>query len=325
MCTALTLKTKDKYFGRTLDIDRSFGEEVVVMPREYPLRFRECGVLNTHFAMIGMAAVVGGIPLFYEAANEKGLAMAGLNFPKNAFYAPKKCGADNIAPFEFIPWVLAQCDSVKSTRVLLSRINIADIHFSDAIPNNPLHWMISDGGEHITVEAQTDGFHVYDNPVGVLTNNPPFPYQLEHLSCLDALRVDNENAPKVDCGAEYSSYSQGMGAIGLCGDVSSPSRFLRIAFAKKNSVSGDDEKSSVGQFFHLLSFVEMPRGICKTDEGTWDITLYTSCINTDRGIYYYTTYGNRRISAVDMNKCDLSASEIFRFPIGGGESIRRMN
>ncbi len=290
MCTALSLNTKDHYFGRTLDLDCSYGEEVVVMPRKFPLSFRKAGEMRDHFALIGMATVVVGVPLYYDAVNEHGLGMAGLNFPKNAFFNTVNEEKDNISPFEFIPWILGQCKTVAQARVLLDRINLSDIPFSDRLPLSPLHWMISDREESIVVEPMRDGLHIYNNEVGVMTNNPPFVGQLANLAKYSELHVDNGDPPSA-LSEEY--YCQGLGAVGLPGDVSSMSRFVRIAFGRKNSVCEPDETSSVSQFFHLLSSVEMVKGVCLTDAKTWDYTVYTACANTGRGLYYYTTYGNR--------------------------------
>ncbi len=322
MCTALSLNTRDHYFGRTLDLDCSYGEEVVVMPRKYPLTFRRMGERTEHFAMIGMAAVVAGVPLFYDAVNEHGLCMAGLNFPKNAFFHPIKEDKDNISPFEFIPWILGQCKTVAQARTLLDRINLADIPFSDRLPLSPLHWMISDRTESIVIESMRDGLHIYINPDGVMTNNPPFPRQLENLEKYTALRTDNGNAMSL---LPEEFYCQGLGAVGLPGDVSSMSRFVRIAFGRRNSVCDRDETSSVSQFFHLLSSVEMVKGTCLTDAKTWDYTVYTSCANADKGLYYYTTYGNRRINCVDMHRVDLDGEVLYRYPLKLSEEISYQN
>ncbi len=324
MCTALSLVTKDHYFGRTLDIDCSYGEEVCVMPRRFPLDFRLAGASNQHYAMIGMATVADGAPLFYEAANEYGLCMAGLNFPGNAHYFPPCEDKDNIAPFEFIPWVLGQCQTVEQAKERLLRVNLVDIPYSEALPTAPLHWMISDGQSSIVAESMKNGLNIHDNPVGVLTNNPPFEHQLESYKQYSHLSVDNSDVVRSD-NLPYETYSQGMGAVGLPGDVSSMSRFVRMAFARNSSVCGEDEASSVGQFFHLLSTVEMVRGVCRTDEGRWDITVYSACINADKGLYYYTTYGNRRISCVDMHATALDSDTISRFPLDCEQSIRYLN
>ncbi len=314
MCTSLSFLTNNHYFGRTLDLDCSYEEEVCVMPRRFPLELRQMGTLEAHYAMIGMATVVQGVPLFYDAANEHGLAMVGLNFPGNAHYYHLMEEKDNITPFEFIPWILGKCRTASEARELLDRINLVNIPFSDKLPLSPLHWQISDRNESIVVETMSDGMRVHNNPTGVMTNNPPFEYQLFNLNNYRNIKVDNgDNTFSPDLPLE--TYCQGLGAIGLPGDVSSMSRFVRIAFGRANAVCNDDELSSVSQFFHLLSSVEMNRGCCRTTSGEWDITVYTSCVNTDRGLYYYTTYDNRQINCVDMHRTDLDSNTVSRFPL----------
>ncbi len=324
MCTALSFKTKHNYFGRNLDLDCSYGEEVCITPRNYPFFFRKAGELSTHYAMIGMATVVGGVPLYYDATNEHGLSMAGLNFPKNAYYPPFVEGKDNVTPFEFIPWIVGKCKTLEEARGLLANINLVNIPFSEKLPLSPLHWILADGKECVVVESMRDGLHVYDNPVGVMTNNPPFPYHLCNLNNYRNLKVDNgENS--FAKGLVLDTYCQGLGGIGLPGDLSSTSRFVRIAFHKLNAVCGGEENSSVSQFFHLLTSVEMPKGSCRTETGKWDITVYSSCVNADMGIYYYTTYDNRRIRAVDMHRIDLDGKTVSRYPLILEEDISFQN
>ncbi len=324
MCTALSLQTEHHYFGRTFDLDRSYGEEICVLPRCCPIDFRTMGVSYRHHAIIGMATVVEGIPLFYDAANEHGLAMAGLNFPGNASYAPPTEGKENLAPFVLIPWILGQCRTVTEASRLLGRIHLANIPFSEHLPLSPLHWMISDREGSVVVEPMKDGLRVYDNPVGVLTNNPPFPQQLEHWARYRHLRPDNQ-AVKREKGKPYESYCMGLGAVGLPGDVSSMSRFVRAAFGREHSICERDEIASVTQLFHLLASVSMTRGICRTDENTPDITAYTACIDGDTGRYYYTTYHNRQIHCVDLHKIDLEGTMLHRFTLQSKQSIAYQN
>ena len=181
MCTAATYKTKDFYFGRTLDNGFSYGDEVTVMPRNYPLRFLEMGQRKTHYAMIGMACAVESYPLYYDAVNEKGVGMAGLNFVGNAVYRKREEGKDNIAQFELIPWILCQCATVGEAREFLPRINITNIPFNDKLPLAQLHWILADKKESVVIESVEAGLRIYDNPVGVLTNNPPFDMQMAAL------------------------------------------------------------------------------------------------------------------------------------------------
>lgn len=324
MCTAATYKTKDFYFGRTLDYEFSYGDEVTITPRNFPLNFREKGTLNSHYAMIGMAHVADNTPLYYEAVNEKGLGMAGLNFVGNAVYFNAAEGKDNIAQFEFIPWILSQCANITEARKLTEKINLLNTPFSPNLPVSQLHWIIADKEGSITVESVAEGLKIYENPVGVLTNNPPFDKQLFNLNnymSLTARSPENTFAK----GLELNRYSRGMGALGLPGDLSSQSRFVRVAFVKMNSVSGSGEKESVSQFFHILNSVDQQRGCCILEEEKYEITIYTCCCNADKGIYYYTSYNNHQITAVDMNKENLDGKELIRYLPITEEQIRVQN
>lgn len=324
MCTAATYNNEDFYFGRTLDHDCSYCEEVTVTPRKYRLDFRNSDSVSSHFAIIGMAYVLNGYPLYYDAENEKGLAMAGLNFVGNAHYSEVCDNKKNVAQFELIPYILCQCESVSQARKLIKKINITSTPFSAELPAAELHWIIADRDEAITVEAVKDGIKVYENPVGILTNNPPFPEQIFNLNNymnLSSKEPVNRFSDKIN----LKAYSKGMGALGLPGDLSSQSRFVRASFVKMNSVSGKSEKESVNQFFHILGSVEQQRGCCVTDSGKYEITVYTSCCNCDKGIYYYTSYNNRQITAVDMNKENLDGTELSRYPLILDEQIKMQN
>ena len=324
MCTAATYQTKDFYFGRTLDYEFSYGDQVVITPRNYPFHFRHMGTINSHYAMIGMAYVADNCPLYYEAVNEKGLGMAGLNFVGNAYYREPAPDQDNIAQFEFIAWILSQCTSVQEARALLEKINLTNTQFSDDLPLAQLHWILADRKEAITVESVKEGLKIYDNPVGVLTNNPPFEeqmFQLNNYMHLSPRTPENQFSEKLPLYA----YSRGMGAMGLPGDLSSQSRFIRVAFVKMNSVSGESETESVSQFFHILNSVDQQRGCCDVGEGKFEITIYTCCCNADKGIYYYTTYDNHQITAVDMYNENLDGTQLIQYPLIQGEQIRLQN
>ncbi len=321
MCTALTLTVNSHYFGRNLDLDRSYGEEISITPRRFPIKLKQNKNVLEHYAFIGMSTVAGGVPLYYDAANEYGLCMAGLNFPNNAHYKEIESDKYNIAPFELIPWVLAQCKTVNEATGLLKNTNVVNIPFSEKLPLTPLHFIISDRNKTVTAEPMTDGLQIYDNPVGVLTNNPPFPYQLANLKKYKSLQTTNP----LLCDIPKEYYCQGLGGVGLPGDVSSMSRFVRAAFAKQNSVCDGSEYSSVGQFFHLLDFVKMPRGIVKTESGQLDITVYSSCMNADKGLYYYKTYDNSQINCINMHKTDLNSDKITHYPLVTNQQIHYQN
>lgn len=324
MCTSITLYTKDHYFGRNLDLELTYGEAVTITPRNFPFMFRKLQDISTHYALIGMAIVVGDYPLYFDATNEKGLSMAGLNFPEYAHFFPEMKDKDNVTPFEFIPWILGQCQTVKEAKELLARINLVNINFSDELPLSPLHWMIADQTQSIVVEATKDGLNVHDNPVGVLTNNPAFDYHLFNLNNYRHL------SPQVPANTfsdrlELKVYSRGMGSIGLPGDLSSASRFIKAAFTKLNSISGDSEPESISQFFHILKSVEQQKGLCAVGEDKYEFTIYSSCCNMDKGIYYYTTYDNSQITAVDLHKENLDGMQLTTYPLVKDQKIHFVN
>ncbi len=324
MCTAATYRTDDFYMGRTLDYEFSYGEEITVMPRNFPLSFRHGGGTDRHYAIIGMAHVADGYPMYYDAVNEKGLGMAGLNFAASARYSEPEGGKQNVAQFEFIPWVLSQFASLGQARSAIEKINLVGTTYDSRYPAAKMHWIIADKSGAITVEPTEGGLKIYDNAPGVLTNEPPFDMQLFNLNNymrLSPRQPENSFSDAINLG----TYSRGMGGLGLPGDLSSMSRFVRAAFTKLNSLSGSDEAESVGQFFHILGSVEQVRGCCEVAQDKYEITIYTSCFNADKGVYYYTTYNNRRITAVDMHRENLDSDSLARYPMLDKEDVFRQN
>ena len=310
MCTAITFKTKDFYFGRNLDVERSYNERVVVTPRKFPIKMRCVESLKTHYAMIGMATVIDDFPLYFEATNEKGLSIASLNFPENADYKALDERLNNITPFEFIPYILGKCKNIYEAQDELTKINLVNINFSKNLPLSPLHFIISDKTKSLTVESVKDGLKIYENPVGVLTNNPTFDFHLMNLNnymTLSEAVAENKFSKNI----EFNNYSLGVGALGLPGDFSSASRFVKATFVKYKSKSGSSEKESVNQFFHILDSVSMPKGCVLVRDGEYEYTRYSCCCNADKGIYYFKTYDEFNIEQVKLNSYNLNSSTLF--------------
>ena len=308
MCTAIGYKNNGKYFfGRTLDVCASYGENTVVAPRNFPLLFKVEKRIDNHHAIMGTAIVAGGLPLYYDAMNEKGLCMAGLNFPQNAVYHPVIPGKVNLAPFEIIPYILGRCATVAEARKELKNISIADISFSKEMPHTPLHWIIGDKSGEIVVESQKDGLKVHENPAGVLTNNPPFEAQLFNLKNYARLSTRNPENTFGE-GLDMSAYSRGMGALGMPGDWSSPSRFVRAAFVKFN-YSAPAAGGTAHDLLRMLDAVFVPKGCVDTDEG-YQYTVYSCCCDTAAGRYFVKDYEGK-ITYVDFAGCNLDGGELF--------------
>ena len=314
MCTAATYQTKDFYFGRNLDYEFPYGEEVCIVPRNFPVPLRHLPELTQHHAIIGMAHTAEGYPLYFDAVNEKGLGIAGLNFVGNAAYAAPGEDKPNIAQYELIPWLLGTCTTVKEACEALTSVHLTGTPFNENYPTASLHWLLADKNKAVVIEHTADGLHIYENPVGVMTNNPPFPQQMANLARYRGL---SPHQPQGDFAAAIGlpEYSRGLGTQGLPGGLSSDARFVRVAFTRNNAISGDSEEESVGGFFHILGTVDQVRGCCEVTPGNFEITIYSSCWNADRGIYYYTTYENPQITAVDMHRTDLDGSELTGYPL----------
>lgn len=273
MCTSIIFSPNDHYFGRNFDYEMSFGQQVVVTPRNYEFKFRKMPTITTHYAMVGISAVRDDYPLYFDAANEKGLGMAGLNYAGNAYYPEKEEGKDNISPFEFIPWILGQCANLDEAKKLIDRIHLVHINFSEKLPLSPLHWLMADkSGKSIVIESDKDGLHVYDNPVGTLTNNPPFPKQLFNLNNyadVSPKMPTNRFSDKVN----FDLYSRGLGSHNLPGGMDSESRFVRALFTKSNAPAADNEADNVNNYFHILHAVEQPKGLDEVGPNSFEYTI----------------------------------------------------
>lgn len=308
MCTAVSVNLGCNYFGRNLDFEYSFGERVVITPRNYKFYFTNGENITTHYSMIGMAIVNKGYPLYFDATNECGLSIAGLSFPEYAKYNTIKNEMVNIASFELIPYILCKCKDISQVRDLLKNVNITSEQADGNLKPTPLHWMISDKNMSIVLEQTKYGLKVYDNKTGVLTNSPSFDVHMINLSnhmYVSSAKIKNN----ITSDMNFEVYSKGMGGIGIPGDMSSMSRFVRAVFVKCNSYVSDNEYENLCQFFHILYSVYQYKGCVVTKDG-YEMTHYTSCCNTDKGVYYYTTYFNRNINSIDMHKENLDAEDV---------------
>ena len=321
MCTAISEVGITHLFGRTLDLEYSYAESTVLAPRAFELKFSCLGTVREHPAILGTAHVCDGYPLYFDAFNQAGLAAAALNFPGAAVYNKPREGAYNVASFELIPWILSRCTGVRDAVKLLEKANITDTSFSADMPTTPLHWLIADRYGCICVEPTELGTQIHADPLGVITNSPRFAYQKLNLSSYahcSPRQPENHLCPDID----IPSPSRGMGAIGLPGDFSSESRFVRAVFCKTHTAHGQDATEEISRFFHVMDAVAQPKGCALTDGGEPIYTVYTSCADTLAQVYYYTTYGCRTVHAVDMKAHDTDGTSLSVFPREHKECFR---
>lgn len=320
MCTALSYKSGSHYFGRNLDVGGRYGESVIITPGQYPLQLKYESPLKNHYAIIGIGKVVDDYPLYYDGTNEKGLSIAGLNFPENAYYYPKKDGSKNIAPYELIPYLLSRCENVKEAEQELLQMNIVNCRFRNDIPVTPLHWLIADKNYSIVYECTKEGSRMYRNPFEILTNNPPFSFHRENMNRYMGLHEGMEKN-RLSTNLELKNTSIGFGAQGLPGDFSSVSRFVKCVYVKEKSPKGGTEQENISQFFHILSSVAMPKGCILMENGQYEYTRYTSCCNTHTGEFYYRTYDDQRIRKVSLHDSKLQGETLIQYPLDASNSL----
>ena len=304
MCTAVYFERGD-FFGRTLDLECSLGERVCTVPRGFSLVYKNIEREDCHAAFIGMAHRACGYPLFFDGVNEYGVAVAALNFPGCARYHKPRTGAVNLAPYEIIQYVLARARTLNDVRELLRSVNVTDEPFSGELPNTPLHFLVSAKDGSLAAEPCEGGFELTENSHGVLSNAPEIRYHLMRTADFRSLAPtlgENRIAP---C-AELPVYSRGLGAVGLPGDFSSTSRFVRALYAKNHTQisepAGREERLSA--FFHVMDTVTVPLGCVVTEEGKPVSTVYTSAMDLDTQTYYYKTYDKGEIFSAALDKPD---------------------
>ena len=295
MCTALTLDAPKHLFGRNLDLAASFGQLAICVPKDAPIQFSRKKAAS-HYAMLGIGAKLGDLPLFAEAINSEGLAMAGLNFPGNAYFKAPDGRTNEVGQGELIAYVLCFCKDLGEAKELLSSISLCDIRVEPNTPCAPLHYILADSTGCFVFEQTVDGAHIYDDPFGVLTNNPEFPFMQRYMDMflnLTSSSPENRFSPRLG----LKSFGLGMGAIGLPGDNSGPSRLVRASFARENSSFASEQEEIVG-FFHILDNVKVVEGTAN-DGDSKEKTVYSSCYDLDAFCLYCKTYGDPTIRKME--------------------------
>ena len=323
MCTAIAMRNSGFYFGRNMDIDYGFGERVIVTPENFPLKLRYEKPIISHSALIGMGSCIDNYPLYAEAANEKGLCMAGLYFPGNASYGREIIlDKHNICVFELIPFVLGNCSDVKEAVKLLYRTNIMSTPFREDIPPVPLHWFIADVENSIVLEKTSRGLEIYDDPYDVLTNNPTFDFHLSNAAQYANLDVTPN---KGTLGKNARIFGKGLGSFGLPGDFSPGSRFIKSAYLLANSYDGKTVEESVAQFFHILDSVAIVKGSVEDDPKSSYCTTYSCCIDVRDLVYYFKTYNNSSLRCVSMKSENFKGEKLVVISIDSNDFAKQLN
>lgn len=295
MCTAVIYRGENNFFGRTLDLEYHYHEEVVMTPREWPLHLRYGRGLARHYAYIGMASMAGDTPLYYDGMSEMGVAAAALRFADYAHYTPhSERIKEGLAAFEVLPFLLSLARSAREGVELLSGRVITDLAYDEAHPTTPLHWMIADAKTAYVIEPLASGVSITENPLGVLTNAPDFASQMRAYK------------PYAQLTPAYRSRA----AQGLPGNWTSAARFVRAAYLNTHLAKGDEKV-----YFRMMDSLAVPPGASITEGGKETETIYTSCCNLETGEYFYHTRQGRKIRSHRLGAYCLDGSEVQRFPL----------
>ncbi|MCU5321047.1 linear amide C-N hydrolase [Bacillus sp. BI3] len=328
MCTSLTLQTKNgqHLFARTMDFALDFNQEVIIIPRRYQWNNITGETIKAKQAVVGMGISHQGRIILADGVNESGMTCATLYFPGFATYSNSiDDNKTNLTPFDFVAWSLTQFNSVEELKKSVDSISFLDVPLSVLGVTPPLHWILADKwGECIVLEPTIEGLKMYDNPLGVMTNSPEFNWHLQNLRQYISLK-SQPYAPTQWGDVSLSAFGQGSGSMGLPGDFTPPSRFVRAAYSKQNIEGIDNEEEGISAVFHILSNCELPKGGVITEEGTIDNTIYTSAMCMESGIYYYHTYDCRQIIAIHLFNENLDTDEIKTYPFQRKQMIYYQN
>ena len=312
MCTGVRFSDANgnMYFGRNLDWSTGYGQKVVVTPRGYKYKSAFLGEMANSPAIIGMGIVAENTPLYFDCANEHGLAVAGLNFPGYAAYAPEAIdGRTNVAAYEFPLWVALNFTSVDEVEKALSDVVIVAKPINDQYPVSELHWIIGDAKRSIVVEYTATGMEIFKNDVDVLTNQPGYAWHKENMR--NYMNLFPQMPKEVKWReAKFTAFGSGSLMRGLPGDYYSPSRFVRVAYLNTHYPVQADEASNVSRLFHTLTGVAMIDGAAAMADGQFEKTVYTGGYSTATQTYYYSTYEDPTIKSVALKDYDLDSTEV---------------
>ena len=312
MCTGARFSDGEgnMYFGRNLDWSTPYGQKVVVTPRGYKYKSAFLGEMEKSPAIIGMGIIAENTPLYFDCANENGLAIAGLNFPGYTKYETSAVdGKTNVAAYEFPLWVALNFNTVDEAEEALKNVAVIAKPINNQYPVSELHWIIGDAKRSIVVEYTDRGMEIFENDVDILTNQPGYGWHKENLRNYMNLFPQMPKEVKWSK-ATMTAFGSGSLLRGLPGGFYSTDRFVRVAYFNTHYPVQPDEASNVSRLFHTLTGVAMIDGGAAMADGAFEKTIYTGGYSTRTKTYYYSTYEDPAIKSVAMGDCDLDSSEL---------------
>lgn len=270
---------------------------------------------NAKFAYVGPNVMESSVPI--EGFNEKGIFAAGYYFPGFAKFAPfpklREAQAESVSPLDLTNLILATCGSMVEVRACLAKYTIVESFFQDLGAVPPVHWIIQDSvGTAITLEYEDGKMNIYDNGVNLITNSPSFGWHMTNLS--NYVNLSAVNVPEATEGSlaktlGVSTFGQGSGMLGLPGDYTPPSRFVRaVALSSAARALGvcKTHGDGVNMAWNLINNVSIVKGTAREHEskddvdGHHDYTQWTSVSDLHELKYYIRSYDNQNVRVVDL-------------------------
>lgn len=330
-CTGITIKAQDGavVFARTLEFASDLKSNIIVIPRGMDFVGTAPGDKSglkwkSKYGVVGANAF--GLPVTIDGLNEKGLHVGLFYFPGIPKYQQVK-PADlgrAVAPWELGSYLLGTCADLKEAASAAGSVLVGDSVQKDMGFVPPVHYILTDAsGKSIVLEYIDAQLKVYDNPLGVLTNSPGFEWHMTNLS--NYVTLSSQNAEPVDlAGKKIASLGQGSGMLGLPGDFTPPSRFVRAVAFSKSAVPVATARQAVLQAFHILNQFDIPVGAARGVEHgqpVADYTQWTSASDLTNRRYYFRTFTNSRIRLIDLKSLNLDAKKLGNISLQGDEEI----
>jgi choloylglycine hydrolase len=330
-CTGICIKPKDGavIHARTLEFAFDFSSNVIVIPRNMDIvgtaPENQPGLKwKTKYGIVGANAF--DKPVIVDGLNEKGLAVGIFYLPGYAKYQETSARDINntISPWELPLYLLSGCDSVKEAVEAAQEIKVGEVIEPNLGFVPPFHFVVHDAdGKCVVLEYINGELKVHEDPIGVITNSPTFDWHITNLC--NYINLSVTNVPPIEIsGIKVSSIGQGSGMLGLPGDFTPPSRFIRAVVFSQSALPVETAQEGVLQAFHILNQFDIPKGAAReSDKGkvTADYTLWTSASDLKNLRFYFHTFENRRIRMIDLKKMDLNANDVKTISMGQIEDI----
>lgn len=334
-CTGIRLSAADGsvIHARTMEFAVDIKSDVIMIPRGYARTGstpdgKQGLKWKAKYASVGANGV--GLPLIFDGLNEKGLAIGLFYFPGSAGYMRYNAtdAGKTIAPWEMGSWMLENFATVEEVKANVGKVVVPDVVFEAWKSVPAVHYVVHDAsGKSIVLEYVNGKLNVHDNSLGVLTNSPAFDWHMTNLR--NYVNFSLVNAPPVQLGSvKLTGFGQGTGMLGLPGDFTPPSRFVRAVAFSQSTLPSKTGNDAILQAFHILNNFDIPKGSAREHEKDEhgnilaDYTIWTSANDLKAKRFYFRTHENSQIRMVDLMKMNIDAKEIATISMKGEEVIK---